>query len=168
MTDDQKPAAVFVADLLHYSFKGDLASLEHPLFALNSRDTEVRKYERNGLAITIKPGADGCATIHDKDVWYYCAGQILDAMSRGREVGQTVKFVAYDFLTVTDRGVDGDAYRRLGDSLARLSGTRIETNIETAGRKERAGFGLLDSWRIETDDCGKMLAITVEGVRIFV
>ena len=50
----------------------------------------------------------------------------------------------------------------MGDALARLSGTRIETNIETAGKRERAGFGLIDSWRvIERDRDDKMVAVEV-------
>ena len=47
-------------------------------------------------------------------------------------------------------------------ALSRLAGTRIETNIETNGQRERAGFGLIDSWRvIERDNDDRMVAIEV-------
>ena len=153
----------FVADILDVSAKDDLASMEHPLFALKAGDKRVRTYERNGNSLTIKPGHDGCATIHDKDVWIYCISQLVEAMNRGREdLSRTVRFTAHDFLVSTNRRTDGDSYERMAEAMARLSGTRIETNIETAGQRERAGFGLVDSWRvIEKTSGGRMVAVEV-------
>ncbi len=139
----------FVADILDASPKDDIASMEHPLFALRAGDKRVRQYARNGVTVTIKPGFDGCATIHDKDVWIYCISQLVEAMNRGREdIGRTVRFVAYDFLVTTNRRTDGDSYKRLGDALSRLRETTIETNIETKNQRERRGFGLIDSWAV--------------------
>lgn len=154
----------FVADILDAIPKGDLASMEHPLFALKAGDMRVRHYERGGNSVTIKPGPDGCATIHDKDVWIYCVSQLVEAMNRGREdVGRVVRFTAYDFMLSTNRRTDGDSYNRMAEAMARLKGTTIETNIETAGQRERAGFGLVDSWRvIERDGGGRMVAVEVE------
>lgn len=153
----------FVADILDAAPKDDLASMEHPLFALKAGDKRVRIYERNGTTVTVKPGHDGCATIHDKDLWIYCISQLVEAINRGREdVGRVLRLTGYDFLVATNRRTDGDSYRRMGDTLARLCGTRIETNIATDGRRERAGFGLVDSWRvIERDHDGRMVAIEI-------
>lgn len=153
----------FVADILDASLKDDMPSMEHPLFALRSGDMRVRLYERNSVSVKVMPGPYGCATIHDKDLWIYTISQLVEAINRGREdVGRTVRFTAYDFLVTTNRQTDGDSYRRLGDALGRLAGTRIETNIETDGRRERAGFGLLDSWRvIERAHDDRMVAIEV-------
>ena len=154
----------FIADILDAIPKGDMASMEHPLFALKAGDMRVRTYERNGVTVTVKPGHDGCATIHDKDVWIYCISQLVEAMNRGREdVGRVVRFTAYDFLVTTNRPTAGVGYQRMAEAFGRLSGTRIETNIETAGQRERAGFGLVDSWRvIEKDNGGRMVAVEVE------
>lgn len=139
----------FIADILDAAPKDDVASMEHPLFALRAGDKRVRRYVRNDVTVTIKPGFDGCATIHDKDVWIYCISQLVEAMNRGREdVGRTVRFVAYDFLVTTNRRTDGDSYKRLGDALSRLRETTIETNIETKNQRERRGFGLIDSWAV--------------------
>lgn len=139
----------FVADILDSSPKDDMASMEHPLFALRAGDKRVRVYERNGVTVKIMPGTYGCATIHDKDVWIYCISQLVEAMNRGREdVGRVVRFTAYDFLVTTNRPTAGIGYQRLADALGRLAGTRIETNIETEGHREKAGFGLVDSWRV--------------------
>lgn len=154
----------FVADILTCSPKDDMVSMEHPLFALRAGDRRVRIYERNGITIAVKPGTDGCATIHDKDVWIYCISQLVEAMNRGREdMGRVVRFTAYDFLTSTNRRTDGDSYVRMAEAMGRLKGTVIETNVETAGHRERAGFGLIDSWRvIEKDNGGRMVAVEVE------
>jgi plasmid replication initiation protein len=153
----------FVADILDAAPKDDMASMEHPLFALKAGDKRVRVYERNGASIKVMPGPYGCATIHDKDVWIYCISHLVEAINRGREnIGRVVRFTAYDFLVTTNRRTDGDSYKRMGEALGRLSGTRIETNIETDGRRERAGFGLVDSWRvIERDHDDRMVAVEV-------
>lgn len=161
--DRHRQRDFFIADILDAIPKSDLASMEHPLFALKAGDMRVRIYERNGVTVKIMPGAYGCATIHDKDVWIYCISQLMEAMNRGREVSRTIRFTAYDFLVSTNRRTDGDSYKRMGEALGRLKGTVIETNIETAGQRERAGFGFIDAWRVieksPTDD--RMVAVEV-------
>ena len=154
----------FIADILDAVPKGDLHSMEHPLFALKVGDKKVRTYERNGIAIEVQPGAKGLATIHDKDIWIYCISQLVEAMNRGRDyISRTVRFTAYDFLVTTNRQTSGQGYKLMSDALARLSGTRIETNIETGGKRERSGFGLIDSWRvIERDNDDRMVSVEVD------
>ena len=153
----------FVADILDATPKDDGASMEHPIFALKAGDHRVREYERNGISVKVLPGRNGCATMHDKDIWIYCISQLVEAMNRKRsDVDRTVRFTAYDFLRATNRGTDGRAYERLGDALSRLQGTQIETNIKTANERERAGFGLLESWRVvERSSDNRMVAIEV-------
>lgn len=51
----------FVADIFDWSPKDDLASMEHPLFALRAGDRRVRTYARNGVTVRVEPGARGCA-----------------------------------------------------------------------------------------------------------
>lgn len=162
--DRRKQGDFFVADILDASPKDDTASMEHPLFALRAGDKRVRTYERNGNTVTVLPGATGCATIHDKDLWIYCISQLVEAANRGREITPTVRFTAFDFLTVTNRDTSGRAYERMADMMRRLSGTRIETNIETNGQRERRGFGLIDSWRVveKSPDDERMVAVEVD------
>lgn len=162
--DRRRQGDFFVADILDASLKDDTASMEHPLFALRAGDKRVRTYERNGHRVTVLPGATGCATIHDKDLWIYCISQLIEAANRGRAITPTVRFTAFDFLTTTNRDTSGRAYERMGDMLRRLSGTRIETNIETNGQRERRGFGLIDSWRVveKSPDDERMVAVEVD------
>lgn len=153
----------FVADILDAAPKDDAASMEHPLFALRAGDKRVRTYKHNGCSVQVQPGAFGCATIHDKDLWIYVISQLIEAKNRGREIDRVVRFTAYDFLVSTNRDTSGRAYERMAAALARLRGTSIETNIETGGQRERRGFGLIDSWRvIERDKDDRMVAVEVE------
>jgi len=123
--------------------------MEHPIFALRAGDRRVRRYERNGITVEISPGSDGCATVHDKDVWIYCISQLVEAMNRGREdIGRTVRFTAYDFLVSTNRPTSGVGYQRMEAALRRLDGTRIRTNIESGGIRDKTSFGLIEAWHI--------------------
>lgn len=153
----------FVADIMDAAPKDDIASMEHPLFALKSGDGRLRRYQRGGVTIEVQPGFKGLATIHDKDVWIYCISQLVEAQNRGREdLGRTLYFTAHDFLVTTNRQTSGKGYTLMADALNRLAGTRVETNIETAGKREREGFGLVDAWRVvEKGPDNRMVAVSV-------
>ena len=162
--DDRGQSDFFVADILDPAPKNDVASMEHPIFALRAGDMKVRRYERNGHTLTVFPGATGCATIHDKDLWIYCISQLVEAGNRGREITTTVRFTAFDFLTATHRDTSGRAYERMVEMLRRLKGTVVETSIETAGLRERNGFGLIEGWRVieRAQNNGRMMAVEVD------
>ena len=75
----------FVADILDWALKDDRHSMEHPIFSLSKNpDRRVRHYEHNGNSVTIKPGADGLATIWDKDVLIYLVSQVVEGLNRSR------------------------------------------------------------------------------------
>lgn len=152
----------FVADLVDVPLKADLLSLEHPLFAL-SPSHRVRSYEHNGVSVIVKPGIDGAALMSDRDVWIYCTSQLVEAINRGRaDVAPTVRLVAYDLLRYMRREVSGEGYRGLQEALRRLKGTVIETSLQSGGKAERAGFGLLEEWRVvEWPGSQRMAAVEV-------
>lgn len=158
-----KTGDLFVADLFGIATKDDLASMEHPLFALRAGDKAIRRYERNGVNIEVHPGTDGLATIHDKDVWIYCISQLTEAMNRGRlDISRNIEFTAYDFLVSTNRQTSGRGYELLVKALRRLRHTVIRTNVKTGGRREKS-FGLINDYDIvERDDSGRMVAVEVE------
>jgi plasmid replication initiation protein len=152
----------FVADILDWALKDDRHSMEHPMFSLSKKpDHQVRHYERNGVHVTVKPGADGMATIWDKDVLIYAISQLIEALNQGRPVSRKVRLKAYDLLVATNRHTGGENYKRLRESFGRLAGTRIETNIVTNGRRVWKGFGLLDNWEIieRSPDSNDMVAV---------
>ncbi len=145
------------------SFKDDMASMEHPVFSLSTKtDTRTLRYEHNDKTITIIPSTLGLATIFDKDILLYCAGQLRAAINRGDIPSQRVRFAAYDFFVSTNRKTDGDTYQRFKESLRRLSGTRLETNIKTGGLTIEEGFGIIDAWRaVKEDKSGRVIAAEI-------
>jgi len=157
-----KQVDFFVADILGWVPKDDVASMEHPLFALKAGDKRIRVYERNGITVKVAPGYHGHATIHDKDLWIYCISRLVDDKRNGKAIDRTVQFVMKDFLKAINRDTSGRAYKRAEEMLERLKGTSITTNIKTAGISEKRGFGLIDSWKVvERDSDKRMISVEI-------
>ena len=155
---------LFVCDIFDATPKGDMGSMEHPIFSLSTKpDHRVRRYEHNGKFIEVKPSADGLATVHDRDVLIYCISHLIAAINGGREISQTVSFKAHDLLLSTNRMTNGQSYEALKAAFERLSGTRISTNIVTGGKEEFETFGIIERARIvrETRD-GRMQEIEIK------
>ncbi|MEM1101266.1 MAG: replication initiator protein A, partial [Pseudomonadota bacterium] len=94
----------FFCDFLGAAPKGDLASLEHPLFSLSTRpDRRVVSYVHNETTVTITPSVRGRATIHDKDILIFCVSQLVAALNAGRSVSRRLTLTAHDLLTMTGR-----------------------------------------------------------------
>lgn len=143
----------FLADMFDYALKDDGASMEAPIFTLSTKpDLSVWQWQSKdgSKSVRVTPSVLGRATQKDKDVLIYVVSQLTEALNRGREdaKNRVVRFVVYDFLVTTNRGVGGDDYRRLQESFERLSGTRITTDIRTGGQRVKHGFGVIESWKI--------------------
>lgn len=154
----------FVCDVFDAAPKGDMASMEHPIFSLSTKpDHRIRRYENNGNYIEIKPSSDGLATVHDRDVLIYCVSQLINAINQGKDVSQVVRFKAYDLLKATNRMTNGQGYEGLKAAFERLAGTRISTNIITGGTEAFETFGIIERAKIvrETRD-GRMQEIEVK------
>ncbi|MCP5075051.1 MAG: replication initiator protein A [Rhodobacteraceae bacterium] len=139
----------FVCDIFDAIPKGDMASMEHPLFSLSTKpDRNIRRYEHNGIFVQIAPSVLGLATIHDRDVLIFAISQLMAALKDGQEVSQNIRFRAYDLLNATNRVTDGRGYEGLRAALERLRGTSIRTNILTGDKEVTRGFGLIESFEI--------------------
>ena len=139
----------FVCDILDAAPKGDMASMEHPVFSIATKpDRTVRRYENGRNFIEITPSVKGLATVHDRDVLIFAISQLMAAQNEGRPVSRTIRFKAYDLLTATNRGSDGRGYQQLRAAMERLRGTTITTNVTTGDVEILDGFGLIDSFKI--------------------
>ncbi|MEM6421313.1 MAG: replication initiator protein A [Pseudomonadota bacterium] len=156
-------AEFFFCDFLDPVPKGDLGTMEHPVFSLATRpDRRVLDYRHNDTEVTVTPSVKGRATIFDKDILIYCVSQLMAALNAGRAVSRTLHLTAHDLLTATGRDTSGDGYRRLRDAFERLAGTRITTNIATGGVEVTQGFGLIEAWAIvRRTRKGRMVAVSV-------
>ncbi|HGO6074953.1 TPA: replication initiator protein A [Burkholderia cepacia] len=155
----------FYADLVDVSPKGDRHSMEHPFYSLKKQaDTEIRQYQHNDVEITIKPSVIGMPTIWDKDIMIYATSQLVEGINSGRKdaSNRTVRFIAYDYFVATERGTSGAEYEALEKGLERLEGVRIKTNIAGGGKRDRRGFGMIESWKIvEREHDDRMAAIEI-------
>ncbi|HGJ5868295.1 replication initiator protein A [Arsenophonus nasoniae] len=148
----------FIADEVELSsFRDEMASMEHPFFALKGGDTKVRKYTNGNVTVIVKATADGLATVFDKDVWIYSISKLQEAINNHQEISRTICFTPYDFFVTTNRTISGRTYQELERALDRLKGTTIKTNIVYSEEKQESiGFGLIDSWRILDKKKGKL------------
>ncbi|UOM37074.1 replication initiator protein A [Acuticoccus sp. I52.16.1] len=154
---------LFVCDIVDAVPKGDMSSMEHPVFSLSTKpDMRSRRYERGGNWIEISPSRYGLATVHDRDVLIYCISQCMAALNEDRKVHRSMRFKAYDLLVATNRQTSGRGYELLKDALRRLQGTQIETNLRQGNREYFKVFGLIESAEIvrETRD-GRMLDVEI-------
>lgn len=155
---------LFVCDIVDAVPKGDMASMENPVFTLSTKpDMRTRRFERGENWIEVNPSRHGLATVHDRDVLIYCISQCMAALNEGRQVHRKMRFKAYDLLVATNRQTSGRGYELLRDALRRLQGTQIETNLRQGGKEYFKVFSLIDSAEIvrETRD-GRMLDVEIE------
>jgi hypothetical protein len=165
LPDRMRQADFFVCDIFDAAPKGDMASMEHPVFSISTKpDKRIRRYENSrGRFVEVIPSGKGLATVHDRDVLIFCISQTIAALNSGQQVSQTLRFKAHDFMRATNRPTGGESYRRLRETLDRLRGTTISTNVTTGDKEVTDGFGLIDTYRIvrETRD-GRMQDIEIK------
>lgn len=153
----------FFANLVDASVKDDMATMEHPMFAIcKQRDMRVREFtDAAGNHTRIAPGVDGLATVWDKDLLIYAISQLITARDQGLPISSEVRIRSINVLRATRRGDRGESYKRLRASLRRLSGTRIETTIITGGKRTTKGFSWVDNFEIIDDSHGKVYEFTI-------
>lgn len=154
----------FVCDVIDAAPKGDMASMEHPIFSLSTKpDHRIRRYEHGSVFIEIQPSAHGLATVHDRDILIYCISQLMAAVNANETPSPIVRFKALDLLKATNRVTSGEGYSALKAALERLRGTQISTNIVTGGQETFEVFGLIERAKIvrETRD-GRMQEVEVK------
>jgi plasmid replication initiation protein len=160
---DRHAGDFFVCDILDAIPKGDMASMEHPVFSLSTRpDRRILAYAHNGVTVTVVPSVRGLATLFDKDILIYCISQLMAALNRGQPVARELRLTAHDLMLATNRETSGDGYARLREAFERLAGTRITTNVVTGGIEATTGFGLIEGWQIlRATRGGRMVQVTV-------
>lgn len=138
------------------AIKDDMATMEAAVFTLaTKRDLRVWRWSSSDgkKSIEVAPSAYGRATMHDKDLLIYIESHLVAAFNRGETPSRTVSFSGYHYLKVTGKNTWSDDYRRMKQTLDRLRGTTIKTNIKTGGREITTSFGLIDAWKmIEAGD----------------
>ena len=143
---------LFICDIADAMLKNDMASMEHPFYTLSKRPVlEKQDYRQGEKFVTIIPSDIGLATIYDKDLLIYAISMLMQGAREGREVSPYIRIFPYDFFVFSNRKhCGGMSYRRFRDTLRRLHGTRIRTNVEIEGVEvAEAGFSLISDYYIE-------------------
>ena len=155
---------LFVCDITDIVPKGDIGSMEHPIFSLSNKDMRILEYVRGNNWLKVEPSVTGLATVFDRDILIYCISQGVAALDKGMKISRTMRFSAFDLLTATNRtNSGGSAYKSLNSALDRLTGTRVRTNIQNGGIEATESFNLLDGYRIlRTTRTGRMIEIEVK------
>lgn len=144
---------LFLCDVTDAVLKDDLASMEHPFFALTTqKDTAVRRYENGEKWVEVIPSVKGLATIFDKDILIFATSQLMAAKKTGRAVSQELVMSARDVLVFTNRHTGGHNYDLLEDALERLRGTQVSTNVISGGEREWNTFGLVERATVVRDE----------------
>lgn len=147
-TDLNGQIELFIATGRAAAPRDEIATMEHPFYAIEDGDQRIISYEHNGTTLEITPSVKGRATIHDKDIVLFCVSKIVDAVNRGEEVSRTVCITARDLLKFTERSTSGRGYELLELALDRLAGTRIKTSVQTGkpAQRRNKGFGIIEGW----------------------
>ena len=155
--------SLFLGDISDALIRDDMASMEHPLFALKTGDMSVRHYKNGDSVFEIRPSIKGVPSIFDKDVLLYVISKLMTLKSRGVAVQKEVVIDAKEYLEFTNRSTAGRYYELLKDSLDRLSGSQLYTSIKTGGEVEEKFFHILDSATIKRHtDTGRVYEWRVE------
>ena len=152
LPDRHPQADIFICDIADAAIKDDMASMEHPIFSLTKQPyMKRRRYENGDHWLEVAPSDKGVANIWDKDILIFAISQIMAAKNAGQDYSKHVSFTAYDFLVFSNRNTGGKDYEALKDSLERLGGTRLTTNLITGDVEQIDGFGLIDKFRIRRE-----------------
>lgn len=137
---------LFICDVGDAVLKDIMQHMEHPFYSLSKKpETKIRRYEHNGNWIEITPSVKGQATIYDKDILIFCVSQIMAKLNRGEPIAKRVRITSRELLIFTNRGTSGRDYMALTESIDRLAGTRISTNIKVGDEEQFDSFGLIDA-----------------------
>lgn len=152
---------MFIADLMGMALKNDMASMEAPIYSLSTKiDMDIWRWRSADKKSTVEviPSAFGRATMNDKDILIYIGSQLLQFMREAEQngtpmPGRRVRFSPSQFFAATHRTrVGKSGYDRLLESLDRLDGTRIKTNmyalVNGEPQEQLQSFGLIDDYKI--------------------
>lgn len=143
---------MFLCDISDAVIKDDMATMEHPIFVLPKKPyMNIKRYEHGSDWFEVHPSSKGIANIWDKDLLIFATSQIMAAKNAGKPYSKHVSFVAHDFLIFTNRGTGGKDYEALKDSLTRLKGTMLQTNIKSGNEEITKGFDIIDSFTIRKE-----------------
>lgn len=140
---------IFTYGLLCGSPKDDTGSMEFPIFSLSKIPSKKQITFNSGNKTTkVSPGYYGRPTLWDHDVLIYAMSKIAYLKNKGLPYGKTIRFHSFEFLSFAKNGDSSTSYKRLHESLQRLGGSLIETNVSNGKITIEEGFSLIEKYKI--------------------
>ena len=150
MRDKHPQMDLFMCDVTDVALKDITPHMENPLYTLSKqKDISIKYWENGRNWVRIVPSVVGHPNIYDKDILIFAISQIMNAYNEGRQASKRINIVARDYLIFSNRGTGGKDYNAFVDSLDRLAGARISTNIATDDGEITEFFGLVDKASIK-------------------
>ncbi len=146
----KKEPELFYACLTDVPARLPMVLMEFPIFVMTKKRSTVEfswfnpKYD---LQLTVTPTAHGIANMYDLDILIFIASQLIEASNNDLETSKRIKLHIGTLLKFVLRGNDGDRNDAIINSLRRLKGTLIETNIPANGISFTDGFSLIDGYK---------------------
>lgn len=155
---------LFICDVQDAVLKDILPQMEHPFYSLSKNPVKtIREYRYGDNWVKITPSVHGLPTIYDKDILIYAISQVIAKLNAGEPISKRVKINTRDLLIFTNRDTGGKDYKAFEQSLERLRGATITTNIKTGDIEQTDFFGLIDSASIQRKYGldGRLLSVSV-------
>ena len=158
---------LFVRPVKNINLRMDRVLMEYPFASIRKTPLRtIQRFQMGETKITVRPSVDGMATYYDLDVIRFAISKLNQDVDEGLPLSRKIQFTAHEFLRTTNRGVGKQAYNLLYDALRRLDGTRIETNLPSAGKVRTTAFGWIEGYEFlgERDDAGQIKRL--QGITI--
>jgi plasmid replication initiation protein len=155
---------LFICDVADAILKDIMPHMEHPFYSLSKTPVRtVREYRNGENWVKITPSIHGLPTIYDKDILIYAISQIMAKRNKGEQISKRVQINTSDLLIFTNKGTGGKDYKAFEQSLERLRGATISTNIKSGDVVKTDFFGLIDSASMERKYGldGRLIAVSV-------
>ena len=122
------------------------------------------RYGNRFAGVSSEGAGGGVASVHDNDILIFIISHLVHALNRGDDISSRIFFTAHEFFRFTNRRhIGGTRYINIWESLKRLNGTIVHTNIDLANGNtlEHRFNWLADITRHKTNS-GKALGFSVK------
>lgn len=133
-------------------------AMEVPLLSLTKQPRfEPIRFKNGDVEVVVTGGKPfGIANIWDWDLIIWLMSQVRQALDQGGRPSRKIRFHRRAFLKDTRRSDGGDQYRRLQESIDRLSNTNVFTTIRPGPGRRTVKFTWIEFADVERDESGRV------------
>jgi len=146
-------------------------NFEVSLYSTRANDMDVRRITYKDWYLELKPSSLGLPTYRDSDIITYCATWLNHAAQLEFNDCKSpfIRFKINDFITFAKRNKNGNSVADMIESLDRLAGSKIATNIHPdfmegkgEGEEEVLTFGYINAYSTQRNENGAITDVIIE------